>query len=213
MHYTKKDIAKLDRIERLKIINAISGVKSANLIGSISDTGITNLGIFNSVFHLGSNPPLQGFVMRPIGEVPRHTYENISQSGIYTINHVNSSIIKRAHYTSAKFDASISEFKTCGLTEEYLPGFEAPFVKESHIKMGMRFQQAIPIPLNDTLMIIGEIECLFVPKVAFGQDDDLDLEAIDTVGISGLNTYYGLKKLARFPYARVSEVPDFISGE
>ena len=35
MIYTKKDIEHLDRISRLKIINAVTGIKPANLIGSI----------------------------------------------------------------------------------------------------------------------------------------------------------------------------------
>ncbi|NHF61054.1 flavin oxidoreductase [Flavobacteriaceae bacterium TP-CH-4] len=209
MHYTKVAIEQLDSIQRLKIINAVSGVKPANLIGTVSSSGVTNLGVFNSVFHLGSNPPLQGFILRPTGEVPRHTYENLLQNGQYTINHIHNGIIEQAHYTSAKFKAEVSEFRECGLTEEYIDGFEAPFVKESHLKMGMYFKEAIPIELNDTWLIIGEIQHLVLPPEVFGEEDDVDLAAIDTVGISGLNTYYSLKKLRRFPYARVSEVPNF----
>jgi hypothetical protein len=37
----------------------------------------------------------------------------------------------------------------------------------------------------------------------------IDLEKINTVGISGLNSYYSLKKIKSFPYARVHELPDF----
>ena len=40
-------------------------------------------------------------------------------------------------------------------------------------------------------------------------DDDIDLEATKSVGISGLNSYYSLKKIACYPYARVNEVPQF----
>ena len=32
---------------------------------------------------------------------------------------------------------------------------------------------------------------------------------LDDVGIGGLNTYYNLKRIAQFPYARVNELPDF----
>lgn len=211
MHYTKVDIEKMDHIRRLKVINAVSGIKPANLIGSISTNNSTNLAVFNSVFHLGSNPPLQGFILRPTGEVPRHTYENILQNGQYTINHIHNGIVENAHYTSAKFKEDVSEFEVCGLAAEYLPGFRAPFVKECHLKMGMLFKQAIPIELNGTLLIIGEIQHLILPETAFDEAEDIDLAAIDTVGISGLNTYYELRKSHRFPYARVSEVPDFKS--
>lgn len=208
-HFTKTDIQNLDRIKRLNLINSITGIKPANLIGTNSETGVPNLAIFSSVVHLGSNPALIGFVMRPGGEVRRHTLENIQFNSCYTINHIHASFIEKAHYTSAKFDAEISEFEVCGLTEEYHADFPAPFVKESHLKLGMRFVQAIPIELNGTTLIIGEVEHLFVPSSAMDEDGQLNLHTAEDVGISGLNCYYALEKIGQFPYARVSEVPNF----
>lgn len=210
MHYTKKDIINMDRIQRIKFINSVSGIKPANLIGTISEDGLANLAIFSSVFHLGSEPALLGFITRPTGEVPRHTYENITQNGHYTINHVHRHFTENAHYTSAKLERNQSEFESCGLTEEYLPHFKAPFVKESFFKMGMAFKEAIDIELNGTILVIGEIEHLILPETALvEEEDDIDLSKIDGVGISGLNTYYDLRKIARYPYARVSGMPDF----
>ena len=52
MHLTKEQIQQTSRIKRLNIINSITGVKPANLIGSISDNGHSNLAIFSSVVHL-----------------------------------------------------------------------------------------------------------------------------------------------------------------
>ena len=198
----------MDRVKRLKIINSISGIKPANLIGTISDSGDTNLAIFSSVVHLGSQPALLGLIMRPAGEVPRHTYRNILQNGYYTINHIHEPFIKNAHYTSAKFDAGISEFDSCGLTSEYIDNFKVPFVKESTLKIGMRFVQEINIELNSTKLVIGEIHQLIMPNECF-VNDDIDLSIINNVGISGLNTYYALNKLERHPYARLGEVPNF----
>lgn len=208
MLYSKDDITKLDRVERLKIINAVTGIKPANLIGTINNEGVTNLAIFSSVIHLGSNPPLLGFILRPTGDVPRHTFENILQNGVYTINHIHPEFIKNGHYTSGKFDASISEFKRCGLQEEFINDFKAPFVKESNFKMGLSFKQTIDIPLNGTTLVIGEIEHLQLPENAF-VDGDIDLQVTETVGISGLNSYYSLQKLASFPYVRVEDTPEF----
>ncbi|WP_223787246.1 flavin reductase [Marinicella meishanensis] len=81
-------IQQMDRIKRLNFINAITGIKPANLIGSNSPKHGSNLAIFSSVVHLGSNPALLGFITRPTGEVPRNTLENIEATGYYTINHV-----------------------------------------------------------------------------------------------------------------------------
>lgn len=209
MHYTKKDIAEMDRIRRIKYINSVSGIKPANLIGTISETGQTNLAIFSSVFHLGSDPALLGFITRPTGEIPRHTYENLMENRQYTINHVPGNLVENAHYTSAKLERDQSEFKACGFTPEFLSDFKAPFVQESVLKLGMSFRQTIPIALNGTILVIGEIEHLILPDAAIDTEDDVNLAHIDAVGISGLNTYYGLAKIGRFPYARPEELPDF----
>jgi flavin reductase (DIM6/NTAB) family NADH-FMN oxidoreductase RutF len=209
MYLSNKQIKELDRKKRLNLINSITGIKPANLIGSINKNNDTNLAIFSSVIHLGSFPPLIGFIVRPSATVRRHTYENILDNKKYTINHINSSIIKKAHYTSAKFESSESEFEKCKLTEEYIEDFEAPFVKESSLKMGLILKEVIPIKSNDTILIIGEVEHLFLPEKAMNKEGYLDLETNNTVGISGLNTYYNLKKIESFPYARVQEIPDF----
>lgn len=208
MQYTKQDIVDLDRISRIKIINSVTGIKPANLIGTIDKQGVTNLAVFSSVVHLGSEPALLGFISRPTSTDTGHTLKNIRENEVYTINHIHPEFIKQAHYTSAKFDRSVSEFERCGLTEEYIANCHAPFVKESEFKMGMRFKEAIPIPLNGTILIIGEIEHITILDSAMN-DDDIDLEQSNSVGISGLNSYYELKKIANHPYVRVSEVPEF----
>ncbi len=209
MHLKKSDIEKLDKIKRLNIINSITGIKPANLIGTLSEDGIPNLAIFNSAVHIGSNPALIAFILRPRGEVIRHTYENIQRTGYYTINHVHQSFVEKAHYTSAKFDQDTSEFETCRLTEEYLFNFNAPFVKESQLKMGMEFIEEIPIKLNGTLMAIGAVQHIVLPDQIMDTEGHCDLAKINDVGISGLNSYYALEKIAKFPYARAHELPDF----
>ncbi len=209
MHLTKEDIKQLEKIKRLNIINSITGIKPANLIGTISEAGQTNLAIFSSIVHLGSNPAMIAFIMRPTTDVPRHTYNNIQSTGLYTINHIHESFIEQAHYTSAKFSVEESEFDTCGLTTEYIDGFKAPFVKESQIQLGMKFLEEIPIKANNTLMIVGEIQHLILPDQAVSKEGYINLASIQNVGISGLNTYYSLQKIGAFPYARVSELPKF----
>jgi flavin reductase (DIM6/NTAB) family NADH-FMN oxidoreductase RutF len=209
MNFTKQDILDCDRIKRLNIINSISGIKPGNLIGSISDKGTTNLAIISSVVHLSSNPPLIGFIMRPRGEVKRDTYNNIRENHLFTINHIPTSHIEQAHYTSAKFDTEISEFDRCGFTPEYIEGFKAPFVKESKIKMGLKLVEEIPIPSSKTTMIVGEIQHLMLPDNTMNETGFINLEQADTAGIAGLNSYYKLQFLDSFPYARVEDVPTF----
>ncbi|MGB5666547.1 MAG: flavin reductase [Maribacter sp.] len=115
MQFNKQDIADLDGITRLKIINSVTGIKPANLIGTICNNGKTNVAVFSSVVHLGSNPPLLGFIARLQTKDVGHTFQNIGGNGQYTINHIHSEFSKQVHYISAKFDRNISEFECCGL--------------------------------------------------------------------------------------------------
>ncbi|GAA0214159.1 flavin reductase [Kangiella japonica] len=209
MILTAGEIQHLDRNFRLNLINSVTGVKPANLIGTVSSNGQTNLAIISSVVHLGSDPALIGFITRPTGEVPRHTYENILETYSFTINHVPQSYIKNAHYTSTKFPRETSEFEACGFTEEYIDLTKAPFVRESKVKLGLRFRKEIPIELNGTRLIIGEVQTIVLPGNALYGTGYIDLESCSNVGIGGLNQYYSLKKIDEFPYARLGEEPDF----
>jgi flavin reductase (DIM6/NTAB) family NADH-FMN oxidoreductase RutF len=209
MQFNKEKIAQLDKIFRLNLINSISGVKPANLIGTKSEKGNTNLAIFSSVVHIGSKPPLLACITRPDAEVRRHTLENIKDSGYYTINHVPNDLVEQAHYTSAKFPEEVSEFTACNFTEHYEDDFLAPYVKESNIRIGMKFRELVPIKANHTIMIIGEVCDIHIDDQLVDKEGMIDLAQAKTAGISGLNSYYKLTKIDTFPYARVSETPNF----
>lgn len=205
--FTNKSIAELDRIYRLNLINSLSGYKAANLIGTKGSIG-ENLAIISSVVHLGADPPLLGFVMRP-ARVERHTLSNLLETKMYTINHVSKDLVERAHYTSAHFPAGTSEFEKCKIEAEYISEFDAPFVKESCVKMGMRLVETLPIKANDTLFIVGEIEYLLIEDSSITENGQVDLNQLQTVCISGLNRYHEVTELANHPYARVDELPEF----
>jgi flavin reductase (DIM6/NTAB) family NADH-FMN oxidoreductase RutF len=202
----KQDILKMDKIYRLNLINSIPGYKSANLIGTKSSVGQTNLTVFSSVIHVGSNPALLGFIVRP-AVVPRHTYTNLKSTGVFTINHVHKNIVDKAHYTSAKFNENVSEFNAVGLTEEYLSEFYAPFVKESKIKVACSFVEEHEIKANNTILVIGEIQSIFLPDFIVSENGEIDLDYIDDVCISGLYNYHEAKRMAAFDYSRPGKIP------
>lgn len=209
MQWTKDQIKAMDKLSRLNLINSITGIKPANLIGTKSEKGYDNLAIISSVVHMGSNPALIGFFTRPTEDVRRDTYNNIVSTGYYTINHAPVELLQNAHYTSAKFDEEVSEFDQCGFNAEYVSGFSAPFVKESPIKIGMKLVDQQQIILNNTILMIGEVVLIEVVDEAIEEGNHLNLEKSLSSGISGLNSYYSIKKEAQFPYARVAELPEF----
>ena len=201
-----KNISEYSKLYRLNLINSITGYKPANLIGTKSNNEISNLAIFSSVVHLGSKPPLIGIITRP-NTVPRDTYKNIISNKTYTINHISKDMVERAHYTSAKFNEEDSEFDYCNFEEEYINGFNAPFVKESQIKIGMKLVEEKNIETNNTILIIGEVQKIVVDDNYIDEDGSLDYHKLNSVCISGLDTYYETNKISKYPYARKDGLP------
>jgi flavin reductase (DIM6/NTAB) family NADH-FMN oxidoreductase RutF len=186
---------------RATFINSISGFKSLGLIGTVNEKGITNISVFNSIVHIGAFPPLLGMVFRP-DTVRRHTLENILSGQHYTINQVHSAMLPMAHLASAKFDDETSEFSACNFTAEYGERGTAPYIKESSVKMMLEYRMHIPIPLNGTIFLIGEIIEIRMPKEIIQNDGFVDLQQADTLTVSGLDAYYATSLIDRYAYAR-----------
>ena len=202
----KKDqINALDDRYKALFITSLSGYKSANLIATSDNDKRTNLAIFSSVFHLGSQPPLLGMIVRP-HSVPRHTLENILQTGHYTINHVNKSIYQQAHQSSARYDKDTSEFDAVGLTEQWIEDFSAPFVKQSRIQLGMELREHHALTINNTELIIGEIVYINVKDDVVNEDGYVAIEHANSLAISSLDTYHETALLSHLSYAKPDQV-------
>lgn len=204
-HFTTSDLAAMPRFTRTALVNSLSGFKSANLIGTKSRVGVENLAIFSSAVHIGADPALLGIVFRPVTadrKTSRHTYENIKETGFFTLNHVHTSIVEAAHQTSANYPDNASEFETVGLTPQYIPNFSAPFVQESAIKMGLEYVEEYVIKANNTIFLIGKIVEILLPEHCLDVHGNLDLNAAQTVTVSGLDTYHTATEITRLPYAR-----------
>jgi len=191
----------LGKIPRLNLVNSCMGFKSANLIGTTSKNGSHNLAIFSSVTHLGSDPALLGFILRP-ATVPRHTYVNIKENSYFSVNAITQSFIKAAHQTSANYPQEINEFEVTGIEEEMKDGISVPFVKESPVQILCKYLNEYQIVENDTLHIIASIESIFVRPDLLGDDYWIQLDKGNVVAINGLDGYAKTELLERLPYAR-----------
>lgn len=200
-YFSDTDIDKLEHIYKINLINSCSGFKSANLIGTRSKAGIENVAVFSSVTHLGSSPALLGFFLRPT-TVMRNTYENLKETGEYTINPIHQDILKDAHHTSAKYDASISEFDMTDLQPEYKNDFSAPFVKGSPLQLAMEFVEEYPIKANNTILVVGRIKALFVNENLIENDGFINLAKAKIASINGLDGYAIPELKGRFGYQR-----------
>ncbi|SHE78139.1 flavin reductase family protein [Chryseobacterium takakiae] len=200
-HFDHHYITDLEDRKRAALVNSLSGFKSLNLIGTVNQEGQTNLAIFNSVVHIGANPPLLGFISRP-DSVEKHTLENIRKTSCYTINHITQDIFEQAHQTSARYQREQSEFYATGLTADYKNNFSAPFVHESNIQMGMKLKEIIRVKTNNTLLVIGEIQDLYFPAEIWDESGILDIEKAGSIAGSSLDGYHTTQLIKRMKYAK-----------
>ncbi len=205
--FDKKDIENLDKRFRTAFINSLSGFKSLALIGTKDKNDQTNLAVFNSLIHIGANPALVGFISRP-GVVERQTLENIIETRFYTINHVTEDFYRQAHQTSARYPREVSEFDATGLTVEYKNDFFAPFVAESQVQIEVEFKEQVDLTINNTVLIIGEIQAVYFPADCIFEDGALDLEKAGSLASLGLDGYYKTQRLARLSYAKPDRTPE-----
>lgn len=202
--YTRKAIEQQDQRQRTAFVNSIWGFKSVSLIGTQSAEGLTNLAIFSQVVHLGASPALVGIIVRP-PEAERHTYENMKASGWFTINHISADIVEQAHQTSARYLREESEFNKTGLTAIYSTNVNAPYVAECRLRIGCRYDGEHVITQNNTVLVIGRVEEVWVDETAVDTDGFVDLERIGTLTCSGLDSYHSTQRIARFSYAKPNQ--------
>ncbi len=201
MHLTPDDIAGRDREFRRHFFNTLPGPRGVHLIGTRGHRGTENLGVFSSVVHLGANPALLGFHLRPL-TVPRHTYHHLKATGWFTVNTLHPDFLEAAHQTSANYPLGESEFAATGLTPTYSEDCRAPYVKESAIRIGLTFEEEHPIAANDTLFIVGRVREVFVPDEMVSETGHVDHQRLDTLAVTGLDTYYRVVDGQRLGYAR-----------
>jgi len=213
------DLELMPQRRRGRLVNSLSGFKSANLIGTASDSSRLNLCIVSSVVHLGSDPALLGVVFRPPVDRERgsHTYWNIRETGCFTINHVVAEQTLQAHQASARYPHETSEFDELGFTPVFRCGFEAPAVEESPVRIGLERVDEWEIPQNRCRFVVGQIRWVEFPEKAWCTDGYLDLESLDVAALSSLDGYHRTRKMHRLAYAKPDvELPeameDFMKG-
>ncbi|NOS92397.1 MAG: flavin reductase [Cyclobacteriaceae bacterium] len=200
-NYSMPIISTWERFYRANFINSLTGFKSASLIGTVNKQGQTNLAIFSSIVHLGSDPALIGFINRPVQAAP-HTLANIQVTGNYTINHIHPSFLEQAHQTSAKYPKEVSEFDALGLTPEFLDVSSAPFVKESKVKYALTLEEIIPIKVNNTFLVIGRLKHVQLDESILLPDGFLQLDQAGSICCNGIDAYYATQLIDRYEYAK-----------
>lgn len=201
MIINQREIQALDQRYRTMFINSLAGFRQAVLVGTKSPHNQTNLAIFNSLIHLGADPALFGLISRP-DTVQRDTLQNMINTKEFSLNYVKSDVYKKAHQTSARYPKGVSEFEKTGLKAVYEDGFSVPFVENAVVKIAMKYEESILIPLNGTVLIVGSILQVCIDDQLVGEDGFVNLSASKVLISQGLDAYFISQELGRLPYAK-----------
>ncbi len=197
----REGIDALDKTVRTNLVNSLSGYKGVNLLGTADAAGHTNLALLTSVIHVGAAPPLMGMLMRP-HTVPRHSLENLLDTGCWTLNAVTRDMHRAAHLASARWPREVSEFDGVGLTPAWSDGHAAPYVAESPVQIGLTLAEQHVLG-NGCIFVVGAVVRVRLGPDALAADGQLDLNALKLVAASGLDEYHVAESLGRLPYAKV----------
>ena len=208
MHIQSTDLQQMSRFYRANLINCLSGIKPAVLVGTANVDKQTNLALFSNIFHVGADPALLGYVQRPTGQ-SGDTFRNIEATGAYTFNLVPAHLLEQAHSTSARFDPQTSEFVACRIQPTWIDGFAAPFVADSPVKIGLRLADIIPYDRNGTRFVIGQVEQILIDESIMEADGNLNLAEASVLCTVGLEQYGQPAALRKMPYAKVETLPVF----
>ena len=91
--------------------------------------------------------------------------------------------------------------------------FYAPFVKQCNIQIGLKFKERVNISINQTSIIIGQINQVHLsPNIVF-TDGMVDIEKAETIAGIGLDSYHTTQSLIRLNYAKPNKQPtEFVSA-
>jgi flavin reductase (DIM6/NTAB) family NADH-FMN oxidoreductase RutF len=207
-HFSIASIRDWDRFKRANFVNSLSGFRPVSLIATINEQGVSNLGVFSNIVHLGADPALIAFINRPREAAP-HTIRNIEVRGKYTINHIHPAFVEKAHQCSAKYPDGVNEFHEVGLTPDYKDNFNIPYVAESRVQMGLELSEIIPLK-NGTFLVVGNLLNAYVSEEALGNDGFINLAKTDSLVSLGLDGYYQVNPLQRYTYAKPEKAPGII---
>ncbi len=139
-----------------------------------------------------------------------NTLGNILATGVFTLNHITPSMIPQAHQCSAKYPEGVSEFEAVGLEAEFWGEFDAPFVKESPVKVACELVKTLDLELNGTTLVVGKLSHVELPVTGLMEDGFVDLMTCGSMASSGLDGYASILEMFRLDYSKTDKDPQEI---
>ncbi len=172
-----------------------------------SADGIVNLSPFSFFNAFGANPPVVAFspAFRGSDGSSKHTYENILETGEFTISTVSYSMVEQMSLSSADWPREVDEFDVTGLTPTPSTVVSPPGVAESPMFMECTLMHHLSLgdgPASGNLLV-GEVKMFHIKDSLFvGKYPDVD--RLDLVARMGGPQYCRASGDAVFSLAKPS---------
>lgn len=163
---TTFDPGDLEPRDLYKLLTGLVVPRPVAWVATVSPDGARNLAPFSFFNVFGVTPPI--VVFSPLGSEAKHTLENVTLTGEFTLNSVTEDVLEMMNATATS--ARLDEFDVAGLTPLPADVVAAPRVAEAKASMEALVRQIIPIgdgPMRANL-VVGEIVRIHV------HDDLLD---------------------------------------
>jgi flavin reductase (DIM6/NTAB) family NADH-FMN oxidoreductase RutF len=188
------DLKVMEKERKIALIQSIVGPRAVHLIGTKSLLGQSNLAVFNSIMHLGSDPALIGLFFRP---GIRHTLQNLLDTGYCSLNPARPDNVVEVHETRKPWEHS--EFEACGFTEVYHENHSVPFVKESALHALLKLENILSVEANSTSIAVLRVETIFLEEDNMDTDGAVAFKKQNWLLSRGLDTYFELgSKITQF---------------
>lgn len=160
-------------------------------IGSVSASGVRNLAPFSFFNAVAASPPTVLFSTIRAGGARKDTLANVEETGVFTVNVVTEETVEAMNVTSGRYEPSVDEFETAGLTPVTGSVVRAPMVAEAKANLECRLSQVVPIGTDGPMaasVVFGEVVRVHVDG-AILDGTRIDQEALRAVGRMGGPTY------------------------
>ncbi len=158
----------------------------ATLVATLDQQGQTNLMMASWAGIVSKTPPTMAVSLHQ----SRKTFENISETGVFSINMVPASLAAEADFCGIASGQKMDKAATLGLHfENSAQG--VPLLAESPLSVECRFERFVE--LGDYRLVLGEILDIHVDEAALREDGSLDVEVFDPlVYLGGVKEYWSL---------------------
>jgi flavin reductase (DIM6/NTAB) family NADH-FMN oxidoreductase RutF len=116
-------------------------------------------------------------------------------------------MVAKAHQSSAKYPADISEFDVLGF-EKVASSFPVSYISESPIKITLKYSETLQIKNSGVTILLGEIQEILVSENP-ESDGFYNPITSGTITSVGLDAYYSLHEIGRLNYAKADSPPQW----